>query len=68
MQFSPPVVSGAAATLGLNAMATPHNPTPAATTPTLTRPKFATDIDSSIRAFKWCNNSGKPAIAARQPR
>jgi hypothetical protein len=68
MQFSPPVVSGAAATLGLKAMATPHNPTPAATTPKLNRPKIATDIYSFIRAFKWCNNSGKPAVAARQPR
>jgi hypothetical protein len=46
----PPVISGAAATSGLNAMATPHNPTPAATTPMLNRSKIVTDVDSFIRA------------------
>ena len=46
----PPVISGAAATAGLNAIATPNNPAPTATTPMLNRSKIVTDVDSFIRA------------------
>jgi hypothetical protein len=43
------VISGAAATSGLNAKAAPHNPAPTATSPMLTRSKILIDVDSFIR-------------------
>jgi hypothetical protein len=46
----PPVISGAAATPGLKAMATPHNPAAAATTLMLNRSKIVIDVDSFIHA------------------
>jgi hypothetical protein len=50
MHAEPPVISGAAATSGLSATATPHNPAATATTLMLNRSKTVIDVDSFIRA------------------
>ncbi len=69
----PPVISGAAATSGLSATATPHNPAAAATTLMLNRSKTLIDVDSFIRAqtprIKWCSRTKcRTEVAVRRPR
>src|SRR6476659_1847704 len=51
MHSYPPVSSGAATTLGLNAKASPHSPAPATTTLTLNRSKIAMVVDSSSPTY-----------------
>jgi hypothetical protein len=61
MQAWPPVISGAAAASGLNAIAAPHNPA-LATNLTLNRPKIVININSFIRAqiFPQSNAAAEP--------
>jgi hypothetical protein len=61
MQSWPPVSSGAAATPGLNATATPHNPATAPINPMLNRSKIVIDVDSFVHA----HTLGMPSGAAK---
>jgi hypothetical protein len=56
------MISGAAATSGLNAKAAPHNPAPTATSPMLARSKILIDVDSFIRTqtFRLFSDAAEP--------